>query len=233
MAVVAITKKQLVDDLFLRVTQAKPSSDLEVPRAQIEKIVDISRDEFLSQFLFNSAKNNGHFVDSIYVKEEKELALSAVDNSDELQATVVQPILSIEPNDFGLLRVRLHTKSGDAYVKVHMLDGFTLDLAEEMEFSTADATHPSGYRKGQILYITGLASGQTSTHDIYVEYIESMTGSDTDYSISGSHIKAVTEIAEEIIRRELGIIIVDPVNDGDQNPPEQPRQYAPQRQTRR
>jgi hypothetical protein len=221
MAVVAKTKKQIVDDIILRVTQAKPSDDFEVPSSQIEKIVEISRDEFVAGLLIEASKVDGHFIDPEYVASEVDLALSAVTNSTDLKATIVQPILSVPKNDYGLIRVRLHAKTGGAYTKARKVDQFNLWNLENMEFSNPSVTSPVVHRKGQVLHFSGLTSGYTTTHDVYVDYVESMVGSDTDFTISGAHVKAVTEMAEETIRRELGIMIVDPVNDGDQNPPQQ------------
>ena len=96
-----------------------------------------------------------------------------------------------------------------------------------MEFAAPDNSHPVCYREGQDLYFSGLhadsatASGIAArASNVTVEYVESMVGSDTDYSISGAHVEQVTEMAENIGRRQLGLIIVDPINDGDQNNPQ-------------
>ena len=93
-----------------------------------------------------------------------------------------------------------------------------------MEFSSPSATNPVVYREGQDLYFVGLAASANTLQTATVEYVESMVGSDvTTYSISGAHVEGVTEMATDIGRKQLGIMIVDPVNDGDQNPPQQPQ----------
>ena len=233
MAVTAITKKQLRDDLILRFTQGKPSSDFEVPNAQIDRWIDIARDRFLADLLFKTGKYDGFYIDPTYVTIEKGLTLTAVATTDEAEfkCTVVQPILSTPLNDYGLVRVRTKiVASPYTHLDCKKVDRRTLQDLKRMEFSAPSTTNPVVYREGQDLYFSGLellsdtASGDTTkAKNVTVEYVEAMTGSDTDYSISEAHVADVTEMAEEIGRRELGIMIVDPVNDGDQNPPTQPQ----------
>jgi len=217
MAITAKTKKQIVDDLILRVTQSKPSSDFEVPKTLVERFVEVARDEFIANLLVETSKGDCHFRDPSYVVSEVDLALTSVTNSDELKATIVQPILTVPRNDYGLIRVRIHAKTGDKYTRAKKVDLLTIDDINAMEFTAPSVRHPVVYRKEQVLYFSGLLAGYTSTHDVYVDYIESMVGSDVDFSISGPHVKPVTEIAEMTLRQTLGLMIVDTVNDGDQN----------------
>ena len=84
MAVTAITKKQIRDDLILRFTQGKPSSDFEVPNSQIDRWIDISRDRFLADLLFKTGKYDGFYIDPTYVTIEKGLALTVVASTDEV-----------------------------------------------------------------------------------------------------------------------------------------------------
>ena len=229
MAVTPITKRQIRDDLILRFTQGKPSSDFEVPNSQIDRWIDISRDRFLADLLFKTGKYDGFYIDPTYVTIEKSLALTAVATTDEAEfkCTVVQPILSTPLNDYGLVRVRTKlTASPYTHTTCNKVDRRTLHDLNLMEFSAPTATNPVVYREGQDLYFSGLVAGANTTHTATVEYVEAMTGSDKDYSISEVHVADITEMAEEIGKRELGIMIVDPVNDGDQNAPAQPQQQT-------
>jgi hypothetical protein len=239
MAVVAKTKKQIRDDVILRLTQGKPSSDFEVPNSQIDRWIDIARDRFLADWLLQNGKYDGFYVDAEYIRTEKALALTAVATTDEAEFTcaVAQPILSTPLNDYGVVRVRTKiVASPYTHTTCQKVDRRGLADIKTMEFSAPDPTHPVYYREGQNLYFSGLhadsatASGVAAkAANVTVEYVESMVGSDKDYSISGAHVEQVTEMAEVIGKKQLGIMIVDPVNDGDQNPPQQPVQQTRQR----
>ena len=95
MAVVAKTRKQITDDVELRLTQSKPSGDLEVTKSQINRWVDIARDRFVADFLLQNGKYDGFFVPPEYVTIEKGLSLTAVatTDEDEYKCTIVQPVL--------------------------------------------------------------------------------------------------------------------------------------------
>ncbi len=234
MAVVAKTKKQIRDDVILRLTQAKPSSDFEVPSSQIDRWIDIARDRFVADFLFKNGKYDGFFIPPEYIAIEKGLAITVVATTDEseFKCTVVQPILGTPLNDYAIARVRVKiVASPYTHTTCKKVDRRTLADLKLMEFSAPSATHPVVYREGQDFYFSGLiadsdtASGDaTKAKSATIEYVESMVGSDvTNYSISGAHVEQVTQMAEEIGKRELGIMIVDPVNDGDQNAIPQPQ----------
>ena len=233
----AVTKTEIRDDLILRFTQGKPSSDFEVPNAQIDRWIDISRDRFLADLLFKTGKYDGFYIDPTYVTIERELALTVsttVDTDEgEFKCTVANPILSTPLNDYGLVRVRTKILASPyTHTTCNKVDRRTLADIKAMEFSTPTATNPVVYRDGQDLYFSGLvadsdtASGEAAAKNVTVEYVEAMVGSSTDYSISEAHVADITEMAEEIGKRELGIMIVDPVNDGDQNAPAQPQQQT-------
>jgi len=232
MAIISKTRKQITDDIELRLTQGKISSDFEVSKAQINRWVDIARDRFLAEYLLENGKYDGFFVNPEYITIEKALALTAVATTDEVEfkCTVVQPILSVPLNDYALVRVRTKiVASPYTHTNCAKVDRRGLADLKAMEFTTPSNTYPVCYREGQDIYFSGLhadsatASGVAArASNVSVEYVESMVGSDTDYTIAGSHVEQVTEMAEIIGKRQLGILIVDPINDGDQNPPQQP-----------
>jgi hypothetical protein len=86
-----------------------------------------------------------------------------------------------------------------------------------MEQTRPSASKPVVYRKEQTLYVKGLPNAY-GDYTLEVDFVQAMIGSTTDYSISETHLLEITELAEAIGKRELGILIVDAVNDGDQNP---------------
>jgi hypothetical protein len=217
----SVTRKEIIDDVELRLTQGKPSQDFQVPKEQIGRWVDIARDRFVADMLFKSGQYDGHFIDPTYVTSEVDLAISAVANSDddEYTAVVANPILSTPLNDYGVLRVRVKLiASPYTHIPCNKVDRRTLEDMRFMEFSNPSTDSPVVYRKGQSLYFSGLPASANSLYKAEVEYVEAMVGSSTDYSINESHLGDITLMAEEIGRREIGLpVVADEINDGSQN----------------
>ena len=213
MAVTAKSRAMIVDDISLRLQQGKPSGDFEVPRAQIEHILDQVRDEFVATLVVEAAKIDGNFRDPTYIVTE---TFSTALDTTPLTVLMTQNILSVPKNDYGLVRVMVTSTSGGT-VRVHKVDLFELHNMEAMEFTAPSETRPVVYRKEQTLYFKGLAQVFGNYTSIEIDYIESMVGSDTNFSISGVHVSAVTKMAEDVLRKQMGLIIYDTINDGDQN----------------
>lgn len=207
----AITKAEIRDDIILRLTQAQPSSDFEVPNAQVERWVDMARDRVVAEYVFKAAKYDGNFIDASYIK---------TDTFDSMEAnhvyTVKQPILSTPLNDSSLIRVRVTSVIEATTVRALKVDLFQLDNIETMCQTKPSESNPVVYRKENILYFKGLGNA-FGDYTVEVDYVQAMVGSTTDYSISEAHLEVVTEMAENIGRRELGMIIIDEINDGTQN----------------
>lgn len=207
----AITKAEIRDDIILRLTQAQPTSDFEVPNTQIDRWIDIARDRVVSKYIFNSAKYDGSFIDPTYIKTDSFTAMEA-----GYIYTIAEPILSTPLNDSSLLRVRVKSVIDATTVRALKVDLFQLDNIETMCQTAPSASKPIVYRKGNIIYFKGF-SNVVSDYTVEVDYVQAMTGSTTDYSISEAHLDEITEIAENIGRRELGMLIIDEINDGSQN----------------
>ena len=79
----AVTKKELRDELALRLQAGKPSGDFEISNAQIDRVIDLVRDRVVADYLFATGKYDGFFVDPTYVTTEKALALTIVASTDE------------------------------------------------------------------------------------------------------------------------------------------------------
>lgn len=213
----AVTKKEIRDELILRLTAGKPSSDLELSNAQVDRVIDIVRDRFVADLLFQTGKYDGHFVDPTYITY---LDIGSPTGTDVKKITITKPVLSTPLNDYSLLRVLVTSTKLKSTVKARKVDLFTIGSIEEMEFSNPNDKFPVAYRTGQILNLKGLKQVE-GDYNIEVEFVEAMIGSTTDYSISEAHVADVTEKAEEILRRQLGLNpITDEVNDGSVNPPQ-------------
>ena len=216
----SVTKKEIIDDIMLRVSSSKPSSDLNLGRSQLEHFVDLSRDKFVSALLVESAKFDGNFIDPTYIKTET--ALSGL-NTTPISVAVTQPVLSVPKSDHGMIRVMITSTIDSTTVRVHEVDLFELSNMEAMEFTAPSALRPVYYRKEQTLYFKGLANAYTD-YVVVADYVESMVGSTSDYSISEAHLHDITLMAENMARQLLGVPILDNINDGDQNSQTQNRQ---------
>jgi hypothetical protein len=213
----AATKREMVDDIELRLTQGKPSADFEIPKAQIGRWVDVARDKYVTEYIVQTFKFGGvHDVDPLYI-ENATGSLTAVTGIGH-KTTLGRDILSIPPQDAGIVQVRLIHTATDTYTKVLQTDIFTNDLVEDMEFSSSTLAKPTFYRIGRALYIKGLGSITVGDYTVDIQFIEGMTGGGNEYKVSDSHAYDITLLAEEIGRRELGMSpLADEVNDGSQN----------------
>lgn len=214
----AATKKQLVDDVELRLTQGKPSADFEIPKVQIERWVDIARDKYITEYIIESMKVGGvHSIDPIYI-EQATGTVTAVAGIGHKSAALAANVLDIPPNDAGMVQLRMYKTSSTTYTKVLKSDIFTNDLIEDMEFSASTLAKPTYYRIGTDVYVKGLGSITVGDYAIHLEYIQGMTGGTTDYSVADNHAFDIALMAEELGRRELGMpVVADEVNDGSQN----------------
>lgn len=207
----AITKAEIRDDIILRLTQGQPTSDFEIPNAQIDRWIDIARDRVVAEYVFKSAKYDGNFIDPSYIKTDTFGAMLT-----GYTFLVSEPILSTPLNDSSLIRVRVKSVIGGSTVRASKVDLFQLDNIEVMCQTAPSESKPIVYRKENTLYFKGL-SQVVADYTVEVDYVQAMIGSSTDYSISEAHLELVTEIAENIGRKELGMIIIDEINDGSQN----------------
>lgn len=216
----AVTRKEIRDDLILRFTQGKPSADFEVPNAQIDRWIDTARDRFVSDFLSQTMQKDSHAVDPAYIQSVTGLAISS--GKADLNSPTNPAVLTIPPkDDRGVLRVRMKLTSSGAYTRVNKIDMYNLEIINAMEFSAPTYTNPVFYRIGDLFYITGVSAAQQALNTLEVDYVPAMAGSSiaesAALSLAEAHVESVTELAEKLGRQELGMIIVDEVNDGTQN----------------
>jgi len=213
----AATKEQIVSDIELRLTQGKPSADFGVPKAQIERWVDIARDKYVTEYVIESMKVGGiHGIDPADISQANG-AISAVAGVGH-RFTSTSDILDIPPQDSGLLKVSLVETATNTYTRIEKTDIFTNDIIEDMEFSAATLAKPTCYRVATDIYIKGLGSITVGDYLLQIEYIQSMTGGVASYLVADNHVYDITLLAEEIGRREIGLpVISDEVNDGSQN----------------
>jgi hypothetical protein len=217
----AVTKKQLRDDLILRFTQGKPSADFEIPNAQIDHWIEEARDAFVSDFLGKTMGADSFSVDPVYINHLTGLSITASSTAD-INSPTNPAVLTIPPkNDRGVIRVRMKLTADGTYRRVSKIDMYNLENIQAMEFSAPTYENPSFYRIGDIIYIVGPTSTEAQLNTLEIDYTPAMTGAGlaetADFSLAEAHVNSVVAMAEEIGRRELGLIIVDEVNDGTQN----------------
>ena len=215
----AITKKQLRDDLILRFTQGRPTADFEIPNPQIDHWLEEARDLFVSDFLSKTMQSDSFAVDPVYIHHVASLAITSL--IADINTPTNPPVLTIPPkNDRGVLRVRMKLTADGSYRRVSKIDMYNLENIELMEFSAPTYTNPAFYRIGDNIYIVGPTSAEGAANTLEIDYVPAMLGANisatADFSLSAAHVGQVVAIAEEIGRRELGLIIVDQVNDGSQ-----------------
>ena len=173
----------------------------------------MARDRVVAKYIFDSARYDGQFIDPTYILTQT--AIAALDTTP-ISFLVTEPILSTPLNDSSVIRVRVTSTLASTVVRAAKVDLFQADNIDLMEQTKPSASKPVVYRKGQTLYVKGLPNA-FGDYTLEVDYVQAMIGASTDYSVSEAHVEEITESAELIGKRELGILIIDDVNDGDQN----------------
>jgi len=202
--------------VVLRLSQGKPSSDFSVPDSQVGRWVDVARDRTVSDYLLRTTIVDLHAVDPAYIYTVTGLAIASL--KTDIDTSTNPSILSVPlKDDKGLLRVRLKLTSDGSYIRASKVDMFNLPNLETMEFTKPCYDRPVCYRIDDIITLVGPTSAEGALNTLEIDYVPAMTGSDYDYSVSAAHVEEITGLAEVIGARELGIIIIDNANDGDQN----------------
>jgi hypothetical protein len=174
----------------------------------------MARDRVVAKFIFEAARYDGQFIDPTYILTQT--AIAALDTTP-ISFLVTEPILSTPLNDSSVVRVRVTSTADSTVVRAAKVDLFQADNIDLMEQTKPSASKPVVYRKGQTLYVKGLPNAY-GDYTVEIDFVQAMIGSSTDYSVSEIHVMEITDMAQLIGEKELGILIVDAVNDGDQNP---------------
>ena len=217
------TKGQLISDLELRFTEAKPSDDLELERDQIGHWLDIASNSLLSDYISKQMARmediNPFYIKTSTYRGAAEEGLADVFSTDERYSIDISDI-SILPvrgrsRDFGVIRVQ--NDKNKQLVEITYDDS---DFYRNLCFAKATDENMQWYRENDKIYIDGVSVNNSGVFKFRVFYIAPIdTSADADtvtYPLGDDLLPMVVDIAEETGRREFNQNIIDVENDGRQ-----------------
>jgi len=184
-----ITKDVLISDVVLRLTQGKPSSDLELEKSQVAFIIDQVRWKLVTDKL-NANITHNYPIDPIYIRTDENLVPTLVPVVGAPVQNKIQVALQFEPlslyRDRGVMRVfaspiqsTLPTPNLQLPVDfgsyVDAVSVHELDMLNAMKFSKPSITNLKYRREGQTLWIYGLDSNTYKMVQFSVSYMPRMS----------------------------------------------------------
>lgn len=214
------TRKQLIDDIELRLYQSKPSDDGELTKAQIGFWIDSVRNELVANKL-NSQISKKKKLDPFYLVREadkeltKETGLSYDYSLTDFRyyITTDQPIMSLT-NGNGVHRIN------DNYGRnLDPISSEDLEFYECLPYGKTSTKDQAYYQEGDVEIF--IEKSTDSTMELYrydVVYFpmvlpDTLTDDD-EYPIDEELKGILLEEVEAIARREMNMGVADLDNDG-------------------
>jgi len=214
----SVTKKIIIDDIILRVTEAHPTDDFNVPRSQIGYMIDGARDEVVANQVAKDIRR-GNIPNPIYIEKEGGKSITSENDGSSIgcairhYVTVDKDPVWITGNDDGIVLVQFNNGT-----KVDRIKHNELDILKYLSGAKASLTSPVFHREGRNIYIDEITDIQANEIKVHVHYIPTV-GHVTDetliYSVDDSVREVITEYVVEKVIQELGGTIDDKIEDGD------------------
>jgi len=167
-----MTKKELIDDVILQVTQGAPSDDTEISSDQIAFWATYHINQIVSQEIIAELKN-GKSIPPIYFVEEdcKILELQKADCGNNCQDRVyielTGEVLDL-PKDAGI--VRIITEEGDQVLKASVE---SLNYLKFLRFAKPSVNNLLYHRQTpKTIYIDGIDPSEMNLDAITVTYVK-------------------------------------------------------------
>ena len=210
-----MTKKQLIDDIILRVTKGAPSDDLELEPRQIAFWFDLVAKTLVPDYL-NTQIKDGQPLDPLYIIiEDNKTAIvedvTMLDTGDDrAYITVLKTVMPLI-NDAGLMRVI--TEEG-TFVNNTPIE--YLDTLSKLTFGRPSRENLLYSRINDRLYIHGLKPQHVTIIKFSVTYIpvvdiSSLADGDT-VKVTDPILSILSEAVEQMARKQLSIM-ADEEND--------------------
>ena len=203
-------KGDLISDLELRLSAAKPSDDDSVNRRQISDWIDLARDNYYASII-----ESRNFDRSLIHKEEELPVLQKENTHNPTQYYVDLEFLPLH-NKVNRGIIMVNTDSGNT---VYEEDFEHMKELSNLLFSNPKSTNLAYYQEGNRIYFEGFTSLSYTENKINVYYIPSEVdreASETDnYFLSPSDKDFVIKMAFEIGMQEMAQGDGDTENDGE------------------
>lgn len=216
-----MTKNQLVSDIILRLTQGKPSDDLELEPRQVAFWIDMVLGALIKLDLEEAlAKKKGlGMIDPSYICWDKEIPVR-VDYINDTRSDFYFDLNHCPINltrDAGVIRIS--TKDGDWVDKMNMLE---IDNLNKLRFSSPSLGNLKYTRVKERIHIFGVTTDTYHLVTLDVAYIptpdllEDM-GYDDEVFVGEDILPKLAEEVEKIARRQIYQSGIDEENDGQQD----------------
>ena len=216
------TKKQLVDDIILRVTKGKPSDDLELEPRQVAFWIDLVLNNLVKATLDGKLSKGDDFIDPAYICYERLVPLK-IENSVYGGGYYID--LCNEPinlyRDRGVIRVATETSLTEVSDWVDKMKMSEIDNLNKLKFGKPSLKNIKYHRVKNRLYFHGLTDDTYNLITFLVAYVprtqalELMDGSDQVF-VGDDILPALSEEVEKIARRQIYQSDIDNTNDGEQ-----------------
>lgn len=214
----ARTLKDLVSDLELRLTSAKPSNDFTIPREQFSFWIETIRDKLSSQYL-NSILNRriSMPIEGVYIDSRSGLTPTVVNEAQNIYSIdLPYPLLDLWM-DYGVYNV-----TDDSGNLLNRTTYNEFDIYKNLFISRPSEDNLFFYRLGGKVYIAGHSSIATKTFSVQLvpsaPFGNGVVDYDGDnYMIAAGIVPDLLDLAEEKARREYNVQLADYQNDGQQD----------------
>lgn len=213
-----MTKKELISDVILQLTQSDPSDDLALDERQIAMWLTYHANAIVTTEL-NSKLAKNEMIPSIYVTREECIVsdLEDTDCGDDCQDRISVSLLGdpLTLNDDGGI-VMVQTDDGDQVLKAGSIT--MIMLFRSMRFARPSSENLVYYRQGTKIYIEGMPLSDIPFDKFHVWYVRKQdytTASDsTQILVSDLVLPALIDSIVQRGKMELYGGQVDRANDG-------------------
>lgn len=203
-------KGDLISDLELRLSAAKPSDDDAVNRRQISDWLDLARDNYYASVIESRGFDRG-----LINKEEELTILQQANTHNPTEYYVELEFLPLH-NKVNRGVIRVNTNSGNT---VYEEDFEHVKELSNLLFSNPKSTNLIYYQEGKRLYFEGFTDLSYTENKINVHYIPSEVDREasetSEYFLSPSDKDFILKMAFEIGIQEMSQGDGDTENDGE------------------
>lgn len=213
-----MTKNQFISDIILRITEGKPSDDLELEPRQVAFWLDMVLGSLVKQSLDTKLLSKKGEIENSYIKWEKDLVLSTntLDSRTDFYIDLCDEPMNLW-RDRGVIRV--NTDDGDWVDKMKMSE---IDNISKLRFARPTLQNIKYTRVGKRLYFYGptVDTYQIVKFDVaYVPQINSLEelGDNDQIYVGEDLLPQIAEEVEKIARRQIYQSSEDLQNNAVQN----------------
>lgn len=209
-----MTKRELIDDVVIRLTGFKPSDDTEIPDTLVGFWIDNARSMIISQLMEQGIgidlSDYAVLYENIEIKQ-KERGMESLEEDKWFYSELPVSVMSLI-NDAGLMSV--YMQNGKEVKRYNLTDRVRF---KNLRFGKPSENVPTYTRRNKEIYFEGGNESWREKGRVSVLLVpENVDSLDETYPIDSAIVPQVLQMAEETGRRTL-MIPQDLDNDGKDN----------------